>query len=713
AELVATYDYDGIGRLARVGQRLPGAGDQFRYKSFRLDGVGNTWRESDWAASGDAAATVIITIDPFGRAEKSVVSDGAGTESVYTATRRSDVRVFSSGGTNPVVRSVTDRDARGNVIRVLEDKKPTTLAEDLENPSTGDFVISDHDFDLMGRMTDVWVSGTGGVQHRLFTYDSRGLLTSETHPERGVVSYCNHSAAGAPGRVAYGVNADQCATTNVSTGLVDTVLDAAARPLESWVKQGGQWYLATQTVYGNDPVANSVGRPTHVDQFNMVTASPAAPVGGIDPDSIRVRQSYFYTGPQGSLNKRTTEVAFGGDGSDGVKTFEIGYEYDLWGNVELVAYPRLDPSNSCEPAHDLRYTYDVSGLLAIDEEFESTFTASLLSGAVYDSDTAMMQQWYTAAGPGGGSYVFHEVTPDGTRARPLRIVARMNGTGGATVFDTGDYAYDGAGNVKSMAGSSGVTAGWTYTYDALSRLGAATQGTSNTRAYTYDDFGNITSIGGQSIGVSPTTNRLSAAGIAYDTRGNLVAEPVATNWTRNARYDLFNRLVAAWSTGTNAPADTYSFAYDQAGERVLRYRLEGGAVQEARFFIRDEGGNVLSEFQWAPQVAGDRTGLWTRMADTAYLGREPLVLMVDTSGSQREYTTMITDHLGSVRAEVTTTGTVPQGIDYWPFGEIVNRPAILKSKHLFTGHEREYTGSVSGFSSLEGLDYMHARYYNL
>ncbi len=53
--------------------------------------------------------------------------------------------------------------------------------------------------------------------------------------------------------------------------------------------------------------------------------------------------------------------------------------------------------------------------------------------------------------------------------------------------------------------------------------------------------------------------------------------------------------------------------------------------------------------------------------------------------------------------------------DLWPYGGIHRQttsggaPPLLAGEHVFTGHEREAAGEAA--DPLEGLDYMHARYY--
>jgi len=146
---------------------------------------------------------------------------------------------------------------------------------------------------------------------------------------------------------------------------------------------------------------------------------------------------------------------------------------------------------------------------------------------------------------------------------------------------------------------------------------------------------------------------------------------------------------------------------------VLKYRIEDGQVAGATLYLRDEQGNVLSEMQWVDTGAA---GYWARAKDHVYLGRD-LIGSFDRSTGEPHVVSYARDHLGSQRAEVwgldTSTAT-----DLWPYGALARTkaaggpPALANGAHLFTGHEREYTGSEALADPLMGLDYMHARYYS-
>ncbi len=207
--LVASYDYDALGRLEHVEQILPNpdapAAPLFRHKTFRRDGVGQVWRESDWlpvecsgspgddpscAASYASSRTLTPRFDPFGRAERVEGSDGSVTTASYSGVSRVESTLADLGAT-ALRHTVTDLDARGN---------PRVVAED--RVVGGPAVESAYAYDLADRLTQVTVSGEHGgapvSQARSFAFDARGFATGEMSPEGGTVAHSAWSATGMP-----------------------------------------------------------------------------------------------------------------------------------------------------------------------------------------------------------------------------------------------------------------------------------------------------------------------------------------------------------------------------------------------------------------------------------------------------------------------------------------------------------------------------------
>ena len=289
---------------------------------------------------------------------------------------------------------------------------------------------------------------------------------------------------------------------------------------------------------------HEIGKLVESTRYNLVGSTlEYCPSGCIDPESVTVRHQYGYDDGQGLLTDRTTTVAFGGElALGGNQRFSLGYEYDRFGNVSVLSYPELTGLAGCLEAPQLTFTWDAIALKEVkDENLVSVFET------VYDVATGLLKTWTTPAGTGYRPVrVAHLVTPDGTRPRPSQIKAFREG-GGSTYFDSGLYGYDAAGNISAIGS-------WQYGYDPLQRLSSAASPANGTRSFTYDDFGNMVHSGVQQIAVDPATNRLS--GVTYDWRGNVVLDPTDQGWQRHFRFDMANRLVAAWGTGTSAPAES-------------------------------------------------------------------------------------------------------------------------------------------------------------
>ncbi|MGA7993003.1 MAG: hypothetical protein WCC53_16365 [Thermoanaerobaculia bacterium] len=154
--------------------------------------------------------------------------------------------------------------------------------------------------------------------------------------------------------------------------------------------------------------------------------------------------------------------------------------------------------------------------------------------------------------------------------RPLSIVT----TGADQNFSSGNYSYDGAGNILAIGSD-------TFQVDAFSRLTYASYGSIGSQFDTlgYDIFGNLNSRtsdqGGQILTTSQSTNQLVNAN--YDTLGNLTV-----NGSDTHSYDAFSRQTLYVGSGTNE-----RYVYDAAGERFARVVAASSLPREStqeRFF---------------------------------------------------------------------------------------------------------------------------------
>jgi RHS repeat-associated protein len=275
----------------------------------------------------------------------------------------------------------------------------------------------------------------------------------------------------------------------------------------------------------------------------------------------------------------------------------------------------------------------------------------------------------------------------------------------AMTWTSGEYKYDGAGNIATIGtvavpGTQGFR---TYGYDTVMRLTKAQiSGVSSaaTHEYGYDEYGNRTNYGvnGQwtTIPVSSTTNRLTNA--SYDASGNQTAQ-LATS----ATYDGFNMATSYRFDASNLE----TFVYTPNDERIGVLR-----GTDWTWSLRGADGKVLRQYR---SSSTNPSAPWVWIEDFVYRGG--LLLgseRVAGQGGRRHYHL---DHLGSPRLVTGANGSVISEHDILPFGE--ERTTIGQHQARgydreeplrFTSHERDFDNAQPNDSS-SYIDYMHARYY--
>ena len=259
------------------------------------------------------------------------------------------------------------------------------------------------------------------------------------------------------------------------------------------------------------------------------------------------------------------------------------------------------------------------------------------------------------------------------------------------------YAYDGAGNIRSIGSDS-------YVYDAAGRL-VQSDLTGTRSNFGYDAFGNriyCTQGAGncQYSAIDAPTNRLSSA--TYETGGS---GNVADFGGHTYAYDAVNM-----ATRDLTVSSTREFVYTADDERLAVYTVGGGAWN---WTVRDVSGKVLREFTSQNPASGPMgSDSWAWSKD--YVWREGILLasrqMDPFSGS------LSTDHyhldyLGTPRRITDDHNRIVGIHDYYAFGAEdphgTNESPITRMR--FTAHERDGAGASAGPGM---LDYMHARYYD-
>ncbi len=584
-------------------------------------------------------------------------------------------------GSDVTLESIPKRlhyDAFGRLYKVEEHSAGAAKAR----------VHTTYGYDHADRLRTVTTSHGGVSQKRTFSYDLRGFLVGEDHPERTAghapkeIQYSDYDALGNVGFVRDAWRklchrydgAGRAVRIDFSFAGDCQNEEAAFLPLKEW-----QWSNASS---GSN---RSGGKVTRLVRHNHLTL--------YRPDRedhvVRVEQELEYRGRGGLASSRRTGVYVNGNLSN---AFSQGFEYDDLGATTRIHYPKCEGGGYATPC-----TNDPAPSRSVSFEYGRGFLRKVpgyLDSVGYHRNQALVSIAFR-----NGVTETHTLDPYSKR-RPRRI--STSGVGSNRNWSTGTYTYDGSGNILSIGGS------W-YRYDAVNRLAEAGvhlarngAGIERRQVFTYDVFGNLQRTaggGGRATPTSQHTNRLTVAGTSYQQDGSLVEAD-----GRIFRYGAFGEVLCASSVfpdnpcvqddgSTSPPSQQTSavYIYDASGERIWEYDL----AARSQWAIRDLGGQVLREYT-------TDNGVFTYEDTIRGLGR---VLAAETSEGRRY---LHTDHLGTVRQTTDAGGNEVAYDVYYPYGREATTSDQDGLQWKFTGHERDFnhTGSAE-----DDLDYMHARYY--
>jgi YD repeat-containing protein len=634
------YTYDRLGRLIASAKRPYDPALGVACQTTRYDIAGRTTFQSEWWYAnpptscapwqgGQAGTTFSFSepatpnlIDPFGRVRRTVTDDDKVTSTEYFG-ESSRVTVNDIAGPNGVTFASTTTfysDPFGRLVYV-DSPEGTGGADAL------------YTYDALDRLLRVdLTNGPLIAQTRRFVYDALGRLKQAENPESGTIVNLSFDALG-------NVTLRQDASGNI----FESVYDFAGRLEAMWTNESYVVYNWYDETYGFIP-NRGLGKLTTIESYNKGNW-----------ESIERR---FYEGVGGRLSKTIHEFI----SWPPLTKAETEYQYDTRGQLISIKYPY--ESNSTRPRLQVDYTYANGYALSATDHAAS--------------DPPLGQVTYNAAGgvatlltPGGGKT---EMTFD-SRNRPKSITIGKVGVSGWSRLDleTGDYAYDGAGNISQIGPDQ-----WEpehpnihpnkFGYDAANRLiSAHTQFNDGgspaiyQESFNYDSLGNMlqhqltanlttTEIDTFTM-PTPNRNRIasrrttfsSSPGVnpesvtfSYDHNGNLIeggrlwwpVDTISKQEIQRYEYGHLNRLYAVHSVGNQAASTGLSeiarFGYDASGSRIWK---EEGAKHLRTVYVRDPAGQVLSEFNAirVPGVVlpyGALTPRWTK--DHVSLAGRPL-----------------------------------------------------------------------------------------
>jgi RHS repeat-associated protein len=685
------YQYDALGRLWRTKRRMPGANTwsltqtthdvlsrPLDISEAQILVVPPSGSEYDFQPT---LGTRFQDYDPFDRPQLLIAPDGSQTAFEFAGDRTKTTRASVAGSSGDL--SVAKRETYDRLGRLVG------LTEGLDSPTAQ---TTAYGYDAGGRLSSVALPSAAGMQTRTFTYDNRGLLLSEQHPELGAHGYGSvwfqaldsqgnlhgYDSHGHPHRRITGSAGGQFDLTidYDSSERVALVRDALGRSLRQYAYDD-----PTGATFPQCTNNRCNGKAAAAARFNYFDTSN-------DLGTVVETESYQYDGPGGLMSRRDQTI---GGAPTLSESFHVVVSYNDQGQPSQVSYPcRHELGSACVPSERTRSVANsfANGYLVGVGSWASSISyqpSGLVSSVTHGSgSTAILETW----------------TPDPSGMnRPQRIQAAA--ANGNELWASGPYAYDHQGNIRSI----GPT---TFGYDYFGRLQqwstTSGDGSSLTNSVLYDASGNIMGTGRGRCGGGPlgcwntsfaeppllgTTNHYAA--YTYDDSGGVTADT-----SRSYGYDAFGLM-----TSTSSEGRLLRYIYDADNERIaVVERVPGGdGVIRNRIWwtLRGLDSRLLSTWRddW---TSGSRVVNWTEDE----IWRADFLLASETTGGTKHY---VLDHLGSPRFVANGAGQSvgTQEFEPWGVGGTVNGGALQ-----FTAHERD--------SSLIGagtpLDYMHARFYH-
>jgi len=581
--ILSCYTYDTLGRLVRTQKRA--FDGRSVSQETELSGAGLMLSQTEWHWPGEnlcAQGTQCATryeygspIDPFGRVRKATTADGKVTQTSYigqsTLVTVEDISTIGDDTFDAQTRYT--RDVWGRLTDVL--------------PPSGGGASASYTYDLRDKLIKAALTDptTLAVQTRVFEYDSLNRLHASVNPENGAEIVTGYDGLG-----------NVTASTDGSGSRTLRAYDGAGRlvavMLQEYQKPGTATPMRRmgQRNRYDGPDSSLWGRLAKTESYDDAG------------DWIHSRE-FTYQELNGRLSRERNYFA-GGSGST-ILDAAIDYTYNAFGLVNRTVYPEGAPTkggafatvNNYVNGHLLE-TWDAASCNA--RQGSEPPGKGCPSCVNPQSCVPQARAALNAAGgvlevqtPGNRKT---RIEPDSRNRAKSIVVSNLDSTD--PLYDSGDYEYDGAGNIHKMGLNR-------YGYDPANRLVRAFDSFESTireEVYSYDAFGNMTART-LTVGEAQTTDTFS---VGIDNRIVQHVSGVASNFTYDARgnvtsgdgkvYDLDsrNRAVASRTRSGSLDSELGRYAYDADGSRVRKLDRQRDTWT---FYVRDAQGRLMSEFR--------------------------------------------------------------------------------------------------------------------
>ena len=639
----ARFVTDGLGRRVQDLVRYPSTtGIRQEARTRTYNGMGWLTFETSWGST--TAGTSYSDFDRFGRAGTIIPPGQPTMRVVYQGDRvRSQLnRVrLSTGVVDNWRTEIYNRWER--LTNVCEGESAAW-----GGTCDGTGIETAYEYDVAHRLTRVCqdLEGSACAQERQFSWDGRGVLIRERHPEQNLVNVTyTYNAKGQP------LTVDLAGSTEYDQTIE---YDAAGRTIRVSETRDGDPRLLSELFYAatNDGMNFQAGKLVLRKRHNWIRKVP--PLSGANvvlpkDEDVVVADAFRYEGRDGRESERQTRITAAIESGEISVAFNTAVTYHANGNPNSVSYPVcLADCNGLAPDRVVSTTYQ--------KGFVKT-----IPGFVTDVNYQRGGTLHALTTQNGVVTTIETDTTTGLQ-RPARITTSAG-------LDTGTYAYDGSSNVTAIGSLQ-------YRYDRFN-LGSLVSLTSHGSTLT--------------LTTDPATNRLVSPLAEYDGGGNqVVADFTGTRFEYD--YDAAGMLKSVQSdTGIGR-----LHLYNAANQRIATWNCGDPDCTlpetDQTWTLRGLDGEALRVFRRAPN------GTWNWEAD--YVHRESrAVATVSPAGTFFLHH----DHLGSVRQVTDAAGTSVATHNYYPFGGEVTDPGQDAVVFKFTGHERQEDGNGT-------LDYMGARY---
>jgi YD repeat-containing protein len=277
----ASYDYDGLGRLWHEKTYI---NNGWSTRTTRYDGLSRVWRASQMQATPTECPDTDLTCsettyDSLGRIHSAKNPDQFVTNYAYVGaaqiTRNQPLDQSS------IAVWIEQYDGLGRLVSVEDPVHTKGL----------------YTYDAVDHLTVATVKDTlQRPQTRNFVYDNRGLLTSESHPESGQVSY------------QYDAHGHVLSRSRQQKSAFDLQYDydGAERPLHvlSRVAAGSDSFRKLKEyVYGDSNSTFNTNVDYLTGRLSIATRHNYQPIG-----DVQVSEAYHYADDAGRLTNRTTSI---------------------------------------------------------------------------------------------------------------------------------------------------------------------------------------------------------------------------------------------------------------------------------------------------------------------------------------------------------------------------------------------------------------------